>query len=55
MNSSTCNAARSIKIEGKDIRDLQIILGHDNVYDTKKLFGEAMKKNISAKCHIIFD
>ena len=31
---------------GGDIRELQKILGHDNVFDTKRLYGEAVTKKI---------
>lgn len=30
--------------QGKSLRDLQYILGHDNVFQTKQLYGEAVKK-----------
>jgi len=31
---------------GGDLKELQQILGHDNVYDTKRLYGEALEKRI---------
>lgn len=33
--------------KGGDIRELQRILGHWNVYETKKLYGDASKKQIA--------
>jgi len=30
--------------EGNSVRELQKILGHNNVYDTKKLYGEVLSK-----------
>ena len=33
--------------KGGDIRELQMILGHYNVFETKRLYGEAMVKNIA--------
>lgn len=35
--------------QGGDIKKLQRILGHYNVYDTKKLYGEAVKDKIPKK------
>ena len=32
--------------QGGDIRELQRILGHGNVYDTKKLYGEAVTQRV---------
>ncbi len=33
--------------KGDDMRTLQEILGHDNVFDTKRLYGEAVKKKVT--------
>ena len=35
--------------KGGDIKELQRILGHGNVYDTKRLYGEAATKRISTE------
>ena len=35
-------AVNSLK-DGKPTRELQKILGHNNVYDTKKLYGELLE------------
>lgn len=31
---------------GGDMKEFQLILGHDNVYDTKRLYGEALENRI---------
>ncbi|MAZ48550.1 MAG: hypothetical protein CME65_08300 [Halobacteriovoraceae bacterium] len=41
--------------QGGEIRKLQELLGHDNVYDTKRLYGESIKKQISTKAKCPFE
>lgn len=33
--------------KGKSLRDLQYILGHSNVFDTKRIYGEVVTRNVS--------
>ena len=35
--------------QGGSMKELQRILGHENVYDTKKLYSEAVKSEVSRK------